>query len=345
MSYRPKFSIIVPMYNVQPFLSKCVDSILGQTLSDIEIILVDDGSPDKCGEIADSYARKDARIRVVHRCNGGLGPARNSGMEVATGEYIGFVDSDDWIEPEMYEELYAAAKSADADIVFTGLKTVRHGVIDEIRTNPLAGHTLNGPDEIFLLRQGFYGPPPAKVKDEAIPVSVDVGGYRREFVENNKLRFRAVRSEDIIFNTMSCRVASRIVCISGAPYCYRRDNQPSITNTFSKDDIDSFFLFFHQMRELVDEEPSKYWKECNIRTQRCVIDYSRVLIGMIDGSAESYRTKKAYTREVMDGTALRQACSDYPWWSLPIQQLLFFLVLKAGWVSAALWLVNLKRRK
>ena len=98
----PKVSIIVPVYKVEKYLRKCIDSIINQTLKDIEIILVDDGSPDNCGKICDEYAAKDTRIKVIHKENGGLSSARNAGMEVAEGEYIGFVDSDDWIESDMY---------------------------------------------------------------------------------------------------------------------------------------------------------------------------------------------------------------------------------------------------
>lgn len=333
------------MYNVEAFLPKCIDSIRNQTLSDIEIILVDDGSPDKCGEIADEYAKHDARIEVIHKVNGGLGPARNSGMEIATGKYIGFVDSDDWIEPDMYERLYKAAEQANADIVYTGLKTIKHGVVDVIQANPYAGKLFCGPDEICRLRESFYGAPPAKVKDEAMPVSVDTGGYRRELIEHQSLRFPNVRSEDKCFNIMACRAASRVACISGAPYCYRRDDQPSITKTFNPNAIPSFSRFFSYIGCLADEEPEKYRHNCQLRAQRCIIDYSRVLIGMIEDSSETNLVKEAYTRDVMDCNALRKACSDYPWLKLPIQQGLFFLTLKWRRAQLALKLVRLKRGK
>jgi len=227
MSSAQKFSIVVPMYNVEKFLPKCVESICSQTLEDIEIILVDDGSPDHCGEMAEEYAKEDSRICVVHRVNGGLGPARNSGIEVARGEYIGFVDSDDWVEPNMYERLYEAATASDADVVFTGLKTIRHGETDVVLEHPYAGRTFHGSDEIFELRRGFYGAAAARVKDEPTLVSVDVGGYRRSFVESNALRFSAVRSEDKFFNTDACRAAQSVTCISGTDYCYRKDDQQS----------------------------------------------------------------------------------------------------------------------
>lgn len=103
----PELSIIVPVYKVENYLSKCVDSILAQTFTDYELILIDDGSPDRCGEICDEYASKDNRIRVIHQENKGVSAARNAGLDIAAGTYIGFVDSDDWIEPEMYEKMMA----------------------------------------------------------------------------------------------------------------------------------------------------------------------------------------------------------------------------------------------
>ena len=116
----PSISIVVPIYNTSPYLAKCLDSILEQTLSDMEIILVDDGSTDDSGSICDQYAKKDSRVRVVHKSNGGLVSSRKTGIQIATGQYIGFVDSDDWIEAEMYETLYSLAQQYDADIVTSG---------------------------------------------------------------------------------------------------------------------------------------------------------------------------------------------------------------------------------
>lgn len=114
---KPKISIIVPVYKAEPYLRKCIDSILNQTFKDFELILVDDGSPDRCGEICDEYALKDSRIKIIHKENSGRSSARNVGLDIAQGEYIGFVDSDDWIEPDMYEVLYSKAKIESADII------------------------------------------------------------------------------------------------------------------------------------------------------------------------------------------------------------------------------------
>lgn len=120
----PKVSIIVPVYNVADYLPKCIESLQNQTEKDIEIILVDDGSPDECGTICDRYAQEDARIKVLHQENSGQGVARNNGLQVATGEYVLFVDSDDWIESELVETAFGAAKQNDAEIVFFDIRAV-----------------------------------------------------------------------------------------------------------------------------------------------------------------------------------------------------------------------------
>lgn len=116
-----RISVIVPVYKVEPYLRKCVDSIRTQTYSNLEIILVDDGSPDGCPSICDDYAAKDPRVKVIHKKNGGLSDARNAGLDICSGDYIAFVDSDDWIEPTMYESLLSNLKYFDADMAFGGV--------------------------------------------------------------------------------------------------------------------------------------------------------------------------------------------------------------------------------
>lgn len=114
-------SVIVPIYKVEDYLRRCVDSLLAQTCGDFELILVDDGSPDRCGEICDEYAAKDPRIFVIHKENGGLSDARNAGLEIARGEYIAFVDSDDWVSPRYLELLLKALESTGSDICECGI--------------------------------------------------------------------------------------------------------------------------------------------------------------------------------------------------------------------------------
>lgn len=114
---KPLISVIVPIYNVEQYLCRCVECLTAQTYKNLEIILVDDGSPDNCPQFCDEYAKKDSRIKVIHKKNGGLSDARNAGMKVATGEYISFIDSDDYVSNDFIETLYNAILSENSDIV------------------------------------------------------------------------------------------------------------------------------------------------------------------------------------------------------------------------------------
>lgn len=120
-------SVIVPVYKVEKYLRRSIESVLNQTYTDLEIVLVDDGSPDQCGMICDEYAQKDSRIRVIHKENGGLSSARNAGIKIAKGEYITFLDSDDYIENDAYETLINVAANTDADVIEGGIKYIDHG--------------------------------------------------------------------------------------------------------------------------------------------------------------------------------------------------------------------------
>ncbi len=113
----PKISVIVPVYKAEAYLHRCVDSIVAQTFTDWELLLIDDGSPDRSGDICDEYAKKDTRIRVIHKENGGVSSARQRGLDESVGEYTIHADPDDWVEPEMLDELYNKAKEEDADMV------------------------------------------------------------------------------------------------------------------------------------------------------------------------------------------------------------------------------------
>ena len=116
----PVLSVIIPVYNVEKYLDECVNSIVNQSYKNLEIILVDDGSTDKSGAICDEWRDRDSRIKVIHKANAGLGYARNSGIEVAEGDFVAFVDSDDFIDKDMYQDLMSIAISEKSDIVYSG---------------------------------------------------------------------------------------------------------------------------------------------------------------------------------------------------------------------------------
>ena len=144
MSSNPKVSIVVPIYNVEKYLRQCLDSIVNQTLKDIEIICVDDGSKDSSPEIIEEYVKKDSRVKVITKENSGYGNSMNRGFDMATGEYIGIVESDDYADPDMFEKLYDIAKKNDLDIVKSGFyfyysvpeeKNEKVEIVSQVRAN------------------------------------------------------------------------------------------------------------------------------------------------------------------------------------------------------------------
>ncbi|MDR3346595.1 MAG: glycosyltransferase, partial [Campylobacteraceae bacterium] len=146
----PLISVIVPVYKVEQYLAACLNSIVNQTYKNLEIILVDDGSPDNCGKICDEYAQKDSRIVVLHQPNGGVSRARNAGLDIAKGEYIAFVDSDDYIALDMYEELMSIAQKQSADVAICGIYVIKKDGM-EIFKKTLEGLDTNGIKYQFLI--------------------------------------------------------------------------------------------------------------------------------------------------------------------------------------------------
>ena len=146
----PTISVIIPVYKVERYLDACVTSVVGQTYPDLEIILVDDGSPDNCPALCDAWAAKDTRIRVIHRSNGGLSAARNSGLDVCTGDYIAFVDSDDRLEPETLERALRAQQRSGADLVLF------HYLCTDENDQPLPDRTPADREEEALTPPQFW---------------------------------------------------------------------------------------------------------------------------------------------------------------------------------------------
>lgn len=173
-----KLSIIVPVYNVEPYLRRCVDSILCQTFSDFELILVDDGSPDNCPDICDKYAETDSRVKVIHKKNGGLSDARNAGISVAVGDYLGFVDSDDSISENMYERLLNMAQLNNADIVACGILNIS-------QEGEVFGHWPNLSEDIVYYRRDFINNLYPDVRRNIMP-SVANKIFRRDIFDKIK---------------------------------------------------------------------------------------------------------------------------------------------------------------
>lgn len=155
MMQNTKVSVIIPVYNVEPYIKKSVDSVLTQTYKNLEIILVDDGSTDDSGKICDEYAKQDDRIQVIHQKNGGLSAARNAGLKIMTGDLIGFLDSDDWIDSDFFEILVQKQVETNADIVIIGYKYVYEKDGKIITSNdPLVNQSYNKEEALIALAKG-----------------------------------------------------------------------------------------------------------------------------------------------------------------------------------------------
>lgn len=229
MRGKPVLSIIVPVYNSELYMRKCFDSILDQTLNEFELILVNDGSTDSSGDICDEYKTKDNRVKVIHSKNQGHGGARNLALDIAKGEYIGWVDADDWIEADMFEALYESAKKYEADIVESGY--IEHTGDRERSTinidQPLIGEQKVALTEFFSARMspGLWN----KL-------------YRRDLIGNT--RFPAGRIHvDFYFNVLMVLKPLKYVRVPVANYHYIvRDS--NITNSFSHQKIrEAIYLY------------------------------------------------------------------------------------------------------
>lgn len=334
----PKVSVVVPMYKVEHYVRQCVDSLLAQTLDDIEIILVDDGSPDSCGKIADEYAVRYGNVKSVHRENGGLGPARNTGIAVASGEYVGFVDSDDWVSFEMFERLYGVAKQNDADIAMGGYEEWTDGTTSAKCPHPLAGKTLDGAVEIGHYRKLLYGRLPHDKETTPFPVSVCMGIYRRDLIERADLRFQEILSEDVFFNLRAWGAASRMVFVEDSPYRYRKDGQASITRSFSREKAKRYVSFFELLAACAENEEDS--EECLLRASRKMVDYSRSYVFMVEKSGLRASEKVASVAALTGSEAFRCYCASYPPSGLPRFQALFHSLLINGHSGMALALTR-----
>ena len=181
-------TVVLPIYNVEKQLNRCIESVVNQTYKNIEIILVDDGSVDSCPAICDEWAKKDYRIRVIHKQNQGLGMARNTGIENANGEFICFFDSDDFIEPETIEKAYRRAKDENADIVNFGTNFCdESGKVKDSFISPAGNVSYEGKDVLGFFLPEFIAPDPQKRHQAVLYESV----YAAVFNEINKTNFLA----------------------------------------------------------------------------------------------------------------------------------------------------------
>ena len=243
-------SIIIPVYKVEKYLEKCIQSVINQTYENLQIILVDDGSPDNCGKICDEYAKKDHRIEVIHKSNGGLSDARNKGLEIAKGEYIGFVDSDDYIEADMYEVLYNLLKQYNADVSICNFYTVSQGKIS-IKN---ADNGINEYNRIEILKEILL--------DKNIQSYAWNKLYKKELFD--EIKYPIGKKYEDIGTTFYLLEKCNKVVVTGKSEYYYINRQDSIVNNVTESTITDYIELIIQRYDYLEEnikELSSYNKD------------------------------------------------------------------------------------
>lgn len=278
-------SVIVPVYNMEQYLERCINSIWQQTYTNLEIILVDDGSTDASPQMCDAYAAKDQRIKVIHKQNGGLSDARNAGLSIAKGAYIGYVDSDDWIEPDMYERMYQACVEHHAQVAVCRYAQVYKDHVIQGGTGQVTAFKKEE-----LLR-AYIG----DSDDYVIYNSVWSKLYAREAVEGVQFP-KGRNSEDIMYTTKAFCKADRGVYIDKCLYHYVLDRDGSIMNVkrgerMFQDELPFWRKHMDYIREHVSEELGDY---------AAYYYYRRLLFYYIDWMRESKQVRGNYARRIAD---------------------------------------------
>ena len=342
---QPKVSIIVPCWGVEKYLDRCVESLVNQTLKDIEIILVDDESPDRVPEMCDEWAKKDNRIKVIHKKNGGLGMACNSGLEVANGEYVAFCDSDDWVDAEMYERLYETAVSTKADAVYSGIQTIDDAGVVRPMNQPDRFEIMTDRNRILEFAMDMICSKAEDPVESHIAMSAKIVLYSRSLIAKNNLRFESERkyiTEDLIWNLDILGHASTVVTMPKTFYYYYNN-----TNSISKKIRLDRFPFFKSNREEITRRVKTmgFPTVTQERVDRMFIRYVRHQVGDILMSSHSASERKRAVSEMLMDETTQQVLTSYPTNKLrKQQQIIMWLMLHNCQMGLSL-LFKLKRQQ
>lgn len=244
-------SIIVPIYNVEQYLKRCVDSLINQTYRNLEIILVDDGSPDRCGEICDEYAKKDSRVKAIHKPNGGLSDARNKGLDVATGDYVMFVDSDDWLESNTCEIISRMAFEYHADVVVFGMNLVYDNGNVVRRGKGIVSHTPSQEQCILSL---IY-----RVPESGLFNNVCNKMFRRELFDNIEFPLGRLAEDRGVILKLMHKAKSVYVCENCFYNYYKRSGSISISD-YSPRLVNDRFYFDIERLDFIRKNYPKFGK-------------------------------------------------------------------------------------
>ena len=333
---KPKVSVVIPVYNMEKYLKRCLDTIVNQTLKDIEIILVNDGSKDMSGKICDEYKALDSRIKVIHKENAGLGFARNSGMEIATGEYISFVDSDDYVKTDMYEKLYNHIKRENADTCIFGYHRMIGSKVQFTHTMSLKG-TYSDQEVFNVIFLNVLGSEPS-CRDDFLILwqSSWLSLYSLDLIHSHKLSFPSEReyiSEDVLFNTDYYIRSKRVTILNEAFYHYCL-NETSLTKVFREDRYAKNVVLYHEhLRRLKNYLPDeKAFNMAKERVQRILLASARYCIMQISAFF-SYKDARQHIKNICNDSALQEVLHVYPWNKNPMKYRLF----NSGMAGHKLW--------
>lgn len=272
----PIISIVIPVYNVELYIERCIHSILNQSYKDFEIILVDDGSPDGCGKICDEYSKRYKFIRTIHKENAGLGFARNTGIEYATGKFITFIDSDDYITENFLQDLFNATLQNNVDTVIAGYSRYNNETITPI-DNPIRDKIYMGQQIFTEVLCKMLGPL-GNGKD-CINMAAWRVLYSTNIIQKYNLRFPSERqfiSEDIIFNIKYYQYAQYVKGVDNCGYIYCL-NKGSLTERYNPERYFKGEALYLEKKRLL-EETGLYSPNAKYRTEESFIRYTRYAI-------------------------------------------------------------------
>lgn len=347
----PEISVIIPVYNTEKYVEECVNSVREQTLSDIEIILVDDGSTDGSADILTRLAAQDNRIRVFGKKNGGAGLARNTGLKNAVGDYIAFVDSDDIIDKNMLETLVNVAKENNADMAMTGIRHmggIVFGGKDAVKFDFKEKEIFCGDGGMERLVLGTVGALADEAEDSRYGYSACKNIYRKSVIDQNNLRFcseREFASEDMLFLIDFIFCAKCAVGVPGAMYQYRR-NECSTSKSYKEGRFKRCREQIAEVKRRLSEriEPQIFTPYCNRQLQA----YARFALSQEimrpckDAAARCEQAKNI--KEVLNDVSLRTALKGLWWLKLPKMQAVFALCMKLRLGLALRILVKMREK-
>lgn len=337
-----KFSVIIPVYKVEKYLGRCVDSILNQDYSDYEIILIDDGSPDQCPIICDEYTSKYEKIFTIHKINEGLGLARNTGIEEAHGDYLMFVDSDDYIEPNALSILaYELEKNGKPDICAFGYKQINF--LGEItsESNTISKYFDQKEIQKTLLPRAFsYSL--RKPYDQYGIGSAWGAVYRKDFLNQNRIRFLSEReylSEDLLFSVEICLHAKTALLIDEKLYCYC-ENGASLSHSYREDRFNKSLYLYEYMNDIICKE--KLNNNAKNRAQDGLLINCIVCLKQEVQSEKKYFSKREEIKKILNNPQIIKTLKEYPLSKLDVKKKILFGCVKLKLVDIVYLIVRLK---